>query len=129
MKKLLSMLLAVMMLATMALSVIPASAEGEATTATAWLLYFASNHEKDSANFPWWPQHQRVDQPASETGVEYTNATITGPGNYTVGLKFNWQKAEGAIQFNLILNDAERLFPGYYVDITDIRVNRQAIEK
>ena len=129
MKKLLSMLLAVMMLATMALSVIPASAEGEATTATAWLLYFASNHEKDSANFPWWPQHQRVDQPASETGVEYTNATITGPGNYTVGLKFNWQKAEGAIQFNLILNDAERLFPGYYVDITDIRVNGQSIEK
>ena len=129
MKKLLSMLLAVMMLATMALSIVPVSAEGEATTANAWLLYFASNHEKDSANFPWWPQHQRVDQPASETGVEYTNATITGPGSYTVGLKFNWQKAEGAIQFNLILNDAERLFPGYYVDITDIRVNGQSIEK
>ena len=127
MKKLLSMLLAVMMLATVVLSVVPASAEDEATTATAWLLYFASNHEKDSANFPWWPQHQRIDQPASETGVEYTNATITGPGNYTVGLKFNWQKAEGAIQFNLIINDAERLFPGYYVDITDIRVNGVSI--
>ena len=128
MKKLLSMLLAVTMLATMTLGMVPvASAEGEATTATAWLLYFASNHEKDQANFPWWPQHQRVDQPASETGVEATNAVITGPGKYTVGLKFNWQKAEGAIQFNLILNDAERLFPGYYVDITDIRVNGVSI--
>ena len=130
MKKLLSMLLAVTMLATMMVGMVPAaSAEGEATTATAWLLYFASNHEKDSANFSWWPQHQRVDQPASETGVEATNAVITGPGNYTVGLKFNWQKAEGAIQFNLIINDAERLFPGYYVDITEIRVNGTPINK
>lgn len=130
MKKLLSLLLAAALLATMMVGLVPvASAEGEATTATAWLLYFASNHEKDSANFPWWPQHQRIDQPASETGVEYTNAVITGPGNYTVGLKFNWQKAEGAIQFNLILNDAERLFPGYYVDVTDIRVNGVSIPK
>ena len=128
MKKLLSMLLAVLMLATMALGTVSASAEEAApTTATAWLLYFASNHEKDSANFPWWPQHQRVDQPSSETGVEATNAQITGPGKYTVGLKFNWQKAEGAIQFNLIINDAEVLFPGYYVDITDIRVNGESI--
>lgn len=124
MKKLLAMVMALMMvMGTIAF----ASAEEAPTSATAWLLYFASNHEKDSANFPWWPQHQRVDQPASETGVEYTNAQVTGPGKYTVGLKFNWQKAEGAIQFNLIINDAEVLFPGYYVDITDIRVNGESI--
>lgn len=130
MKKLLSMVLAIMMLATMALGMtVTASAEEtEKASSTAWLLYFASNHEKDSANFPWWPQHQRVDQPASETGVEATNAEVTGPGKYTVGLKFNWQKAEGAIQFNLILDDAEKLFPGYYVDITEIRVNGTPIE-
>ncbi len=123
MKKLLAMLLAFAVLMSMVTVV---SAE-EPTTATAWLLYFASNHEKDSAKFPWWPQHQRVDQPASETGVEATNAQITGPGKYTVGLKFNWQKAEGAIQFNLIIDNAEVLFPGYYVDITDIRVNGESI--
>jgi len=128
MKKLLSMVLAIMMLATMTLGMVSASAEEEKASSTAWLLYFASNHEKDAANFPWWPQHQRVDQPASETGVEATNAEVTGPGKYTVGLKFNWQKAEGAIQFNLILNDAEKLFPGYYVDITEIRVNGAPIE-
>ena len=129
MKKLLSMLLAVMMLATMAMGTVVASAEEAApTTATAWLLYFASNHEKDQANFPWWPQHQRVDQPSSETGVEATNALVTGPGKYTVGLKFNWQKAEGAIQFNLIIDNAEVAFPGYYVDITEIRVNGTPIE-
>ena len=129
MKKLLSMLLALTLVCTAMAGTFTFAAAEEKGTATAWLLYFASNHEKDSANFPWWPQHQRVDQPASETGVEYTNAEITGPGKYTVGLKFNWQKAEGAIQFNLILNDAEKLFPGYYVDVTEIRVNGTAIDK
>lgn len=125
MKKFLSLALAVVMLLGM---VVVAQAEEAPTSSTAWLLYFASNHEKDSANFPWWPQRQRVDQPASETGVEFTNAQVTGPGKYTVGLKFNWQKAEGAIQMNLILDDAEVLFPGYYVDITDIRVNGVSID-
>lgn len=125
MKKLLALVMAVVMV--MSMMAFATAEETTATSATAWLLYFASNHEKDSANFPWWPQHQRVDQPASETGVEYTNAQVTGPGKYTVGLKFNWQKAEGAIQFNLIINDAEVLFPGYYVDITDIRVNGESI--
>ncbi len=123
MKKLFALVMTLIMVMS---SLVFAAAE-EPKAAEAWLLYFASNHEKDSANFPWWPQHQRVDQPASETGVEYTNAIVTGPGAYTVGLKFNWQKAEGAIQFNLIINDAEVLFPGYYVDVTDIRVNGQSI--
>ncbi len=100
----------------------------EAPAAEAWLLYFASNHVTDQADFPWWPQHQRIDQPASETGVEYTNAIVTGPGYYTTSLKFNWNKAEGAIQFNLIIKDAETLFPGYYCEIMDIRVNGQSID-
>lgn len=60
--------------------------------------------------------------------MEATNAEVTGPGMYTVGLKFNWQKAEGAIQFNLVLDNAESLFPGYYVKITDIRVNGKSID-
>ena len=131
MKKLLTKVLMLAIVAAMALGVMAIATAEEAapTSSTAWLLYFASNHETDQNNFPWWPQHQRVDQPASETGVEATNAQVTGPGKYTVGLKFNWQKAEGAIQFNLILNDAEVLFPGYYVDITEIRVNGTPIEK
>ncbi len=119
MKKLVSLLLAIMMLATMALGTVTSAAAEAPATATAWLLYFASPG--------WWPQHQKMDQPSSETGVEATNAVITGPGKYTVGLKFNWQPAESALQFNLILDDAELAFPGYYVDITDIRVNGVSI--
>lgn len=122
-----SRLLALVLMAAMLLSLVSVAHAEEKQSATAWLLYFASGHATDSANFPWWPQHKAVDQPSSETGVEATNAEVTGPGMYTVGLKFNWQQAEGAIQFNLVLNDAENLFPGYYVNITDIRVNGESI--
>lgn len=123
-----SRLLALALMAVMLMSMVTIAQAEEKQSATAWLLYFASNHATDSANFPWWPQHKAADQPSSETGVEATNAEVTGPGMYTVALKFNWQQAEGAIQFNLVLNDAENLFPGYYVNITDIRVNGQSIE-
>ncbi len=112
----------------LALSLCVAAHAEEPAAAEAWLLYFASNHVENSADFPWWPQHQRIDQSADETGVEYTNAIVTGPGYYTTSLKFNWQKAEGAIQFNLIIKDAEKLFPGYYCEIVDIRVNGESIE-
>lgn len=122
-----SRLLALVLMAAMLLSLVSVAHAEEKQSATAWLLYFASGHATDSANFPWWPQHKAADQPSSETGVEATNAEVTGPGMYTVGLKFNWQQAEGAIQFNLVLNDAETLFPGYYVSITDIRVNGESI--
>ena len=125
--KRLSRLTALLLTLAMLLSLVSIAHAEEKQSATAWLLYFASNHETDSSKFPWWPQHKSADQPSSETGVEATNAEVTGPGMYTVGLKFNWQKAEGAIQFNLVLNNAESLFPGYYVKITDIRVNGKSI--
>lgn len=117
MKKTLAMLLALVL----ALGALPVFAEDAApTSATAWLLYFADPG--------WWPQHQKVDQPESETGVVATNAEVTGPGKYTVGLEFKWQTAESALQFNLILQNGETVFPGYYVDITEIRVNGTPIE-
>lgn len=129
MKKTLSRILLAAAAFVLALSLcLSAQAEEAAPAAEAWLLYFASNHETDQAKFPWWPQHQKIDQPAEETGVEATNAIVTGPGFYTTALKFNWNKAEGAIQFNLIIKDAETLFSGYYCEITDIRVNGQSIE-
>ena len=123
-----SRLVALLLMLAMLLSMVSIAHAEEKQSATAWLLYFASNHETDSSKFPWWPQHKSADQPSSETGVEATNAEVTGPGMYTVGLKFNWQKAEGAIQFNLVLDNAENLFPGYYVKITDIRVNGKSID-
>lgn len=126
--KRLSRLTALLLTLAMLLSLVSIAHAEEKQSATAWLLYFASNHETDSSKFPWWPQHKSADQPSSETGVEATNAEVTGPGMYTVGLKFNWQKAEGAIQFNLVLDNAESLFPGYYVKITDIRVNGKSID-
>ncbi len=113
-------LVALLAVLTMLVGIVPVSFAAESEPVTAWLLYFAAPG--------WWPQHQKMDQPSSETGVEATNAQITGPGKYTVGLKFNWQTAESALQFNLILDNAEKVMPGLYVDITDIRVNGTSIE-
>ena len=128
MKKTMTRILLLVAALILALGVSAYAEEPATETCEAWLLYFASGHKTDPAEWTWWPQHTSINHSASETGVEYTNARITGPGKYTVGLKFNWQKAEGATQFNLILDNGEKLFPGYYVDITDIRVNGQSIE-
>lgn len=84
-----SHLTALLLTLAMLLNLVSIAHAEEKQSATAWLLYFASNHETDSSKFPWWPQHKSADQPSSETGVEATNAEVTGPGMYTVGLKFN----------------------------------------
>ncbi len=115
MKKILTKLVAILAVLTMLFSMTAVADTAASEPVTAWLLYFADPG--------WWPQHQRMDQPSSETGVEATNAQITGPGNYTVGLKFNWQTAEKAMQFNLVLDNAEKIMPGLYVDVTEVRVN------
>ena len=82
--KRLSRLTALLLTLAMLLSLVSIAHAEEKQSATAWLLYFASNHETDSSKFPWWPQHKSADQPSSETGVEATNAEVTGPGMYTV---------------------------------------------
>lgn len=78
--KRLSRLAALLLTLAMLLSLVSIAHAEEKQSATAWLLYFASNHETDSSKFPWWPQHKSADQPSSETGVEATNAEVTGPG-------------------------------------------------
>lgn len=120
MKKTLTKIVALLAVLTVMMTMVSIPAVAEAPTATAWLLYFASPS--------WWPQHKEMNQPASETGVEATNPIITGPGKYTAALKFNWNDASGALQFNLVLDNAQEAFPGYYLDITDIRVNGKSLE-
>ena len=68
--KRLSHLAALLLTLAMLLSLVSIAHAEEKQSATAWLLYFASNHETDSSKFPWWPQHKSADQPSSETGVE-----------------------------------------------------------
>ncbi len=60
------------------------------------------------------------------TGVTPTNATVTGPGDYTVGLAFE-TPAEGVSFTALGLKKGENLFPGMMLKINDIRINGASV--
>ena len=59
-------------------------------------------------------------------GVTATNVSVTGEGDYTVGLEFA-NTARGLAFAALGLKDGENLFPGYYLRINAIRVNGEAV--
>ena len=64
-------------------------------------------------------------------GVTATNATVTGPGDYTVGLDFTtteYGKAHGVAFTALGLKKGENVFPGMMLKINEIRINGAAVE-
>ncbi len=63
-------------------------------------------------------------------GVVATNAAVTGPGDYTVGLDFTGTeagKATGVAFTALGIKYGENLFPGMMIKINDIRVNGESV--
>ncbi len=64
---------------------------------------------------------------ADAEGVTPTNTIITGPGTYTVGLEFA-EPAEGLAFAAVGIVNGEKSFPGYFIEITDIKVNDESIE-
>ncbi|MBR1566314.1 MAG: hypothetical protein IJ649_06080, partial [Oscillospiraceae bacterium] len=63
----------------------------------------------------------------NEYPVTATTAEITGAGEYTVGLEFN-EEAEGLAFAAVGIVNGEKTFNGYFIDITEIKVNGEAIE-
>ena len=63
----------------------------------------------------------------NEYPVKATTAEITGAGTYTVGLEFN-EEAQGLAFTALGIVNGEKTFNGYFIDITEIKVNGEAIE-
>jgi hypothetical protein len=65
-----------------------------------------------------------------ENDVIANNATVTGPGTYSVGLDFTQTadgKASGLAFAALGINTGERSFPGYLINIKEIKVNGNPI--
>lgn len=60
-------------------------------------------------------------------GVTATNAKIEGPGTYTVGLTFDAPTA-GVAFAALGIKTGENTFPGYYIDVKEVKVNGAAVE-
>jgi len=83
-------------------------------TDTAYLMY------ADSA---WGYQYWGGDAPE---GVTATNAVVDGQGTYTVGLEFA-EEAPGLAFTAVGIVSGEKTFNGYFIDITDIKVNGESI--
>ena len=62
----------------------------------------------------------------NEYPVTATTAEVTGQGSYTVGLTFN-EPAEGLAFAAVGIAKGEQTFNGYFIDITDIKVNGESI--
>ena len=85
-------------------------------TDTAYLMY------ADSAwAFQYWG-----DAEAPE-GITAKNAEITGPGTYTVGIELD-EEAQGLAFAAVGIVNGEKTFNGYFIDVTEIKVNGETIE-
>ena len=83
-------------------------------TDTAYLMY------ADSA---WGYQYWGGDAPEGVTAI---NAVVNGQGTYTVGLEFA-ENAPGLAFTAVGIVNGEKTFNGYFIDITDIKVNGESI--
>ncbi len=84
-------------------------------TDTAFLMYADSN---------WTYQYWGGDAPE---GVIATNATVDGPGTYTIGLEFA-EEAQGVAFSAVGIQNGENTFGGYFIDITSIKINGEEID-
>lgn len=64
------------------------------------------------------------------TGVKATTETVTGVGQYTIGLDFTETtdgKAVGASAVLPVIQMGEKSFPGYYIQVDSIKVNGEEV--
>lgn len=113
-KKLLSLLIAVFMVIGIAPVVF---AEGDVQD-EAYLMY-----ADGSWTYQYWND-------GSESDIVATKATITGVGEYTVGLDFTKtaDKSAAGLSFSAIgITTGETTFPGYCIELKSIKVNGEDI--
>jgi endoglucanase len=93
---------------------------GKTDKAVSWIMYNSQD---------WGVTYSVGDQynPDSKTdGIKPTDVEITGEGTYTVGLDFTGIDGGAARSFAfsaLAISNGETLFPGYVIDIKEIKVN------
>lgn len=109
MKKLLPLLLALL------LATLPALAED---TATAWLLY---------TPVTGWPENI---SPEGNSNIAATTATVNGEGYYSIAISYlhPWTSTEGAQRLHIVIDNGQALFPGLYMNVTDVRVDGVSID-
>ena len=83
---------------------------------TAYLMYANAD----------WSQQYWLDGNEYPT-VTAKNVTVTGAGEYTVGLEFA-EEAQGLAFTAIGIDGGEIAFPNYTIELKEIRVNGEAIE-
>ena len=92
--------------------------------AKAWIMYTSSD---------WSTSYSVGDtyNPASATaGLVATDVPITGAGTYTVALDFTgtYNGAANGVTFCALgIGNGEKLFPGYIVHITEVKINGEVV--
>lgn len=71
-------------------------------------------------NFSYWNN-------GSESPVVAKNADIKGEGTYTVGLEFP-EEFSGLAFAAVKVNNAAKVYPGYFIDVKEVKINGEAIE-
>lgn len=117
MKRNFKAILTVFCAAVLALNLMPAKAQAGADN-TGYLMY-----SDESWTYQYWSD-------PVDTGVVPTDVTITGPGEYTVGLDFTGTadgKATGLAFTAVGIKAGETNFPGYFIEINSIKVNGEEV--
>ncbi|MBR3763740.1 MAG: hypothetical protein IKK57_04210 [Clostridia bacterium] len=109
MKKLFTLLLTCALLVTFAAA--------ETQSAVAWLLY---------TPITGWPENI---SPDGNDNIATKNAVVTGEGTYSISLTYlhPWTSTEGAQRLHIVVDNGQALFPGLYMNVTDVRVDGVSI--
>ena len=76
-----------------------------------------------------WTNQYWGGEPAE--GITAVNATVDGAGTYTVSLDFTGTEAGSAAELAFAavgVTTGEQTFPGYFIDVKEVKVNGEAIE-
>ena len=118
MKKNLSTIIALVLALALALGCVSfaaaETAEESGLSAVGYLMYADAGWA-----FQYWGD-------SAAEGVTPINADITGAGEYTVGLEFA-EEAAGLAFTAVGIGQGELLFPGYTIEVREIRVNDEPI--
>lgn len=93
--------------------------------AMAWLMYNSSDWTT------MYCSQDKYDPSQCSVGVVATDVYVTGEGTYTVALDFTGTAggyANGVVFSAVGIDNGELLYPGYYMEITSVKINGEEYE-
>ncbi|MBR1739669.1 MAG: glycoside hydrolase family 5 protein [Ruminococcus sp.] len=93
-------------------------------TAVAWIMYQSSDYSVS------YCVGDTYDPTSYSNGVKAENVLIEGEGTYTVSLDLSQAGGGNGFAFSALgIYNGEKFYPGYIIDITDIKINGESVEQ